>query len=64
MYEYKAIKVGLSKVGTIAPKEDYHRIIDEYASRGWRLVQLFAPPVGVYGVATYIEIILEREEKP
>ena len=62
MYEYKIIKVELSKIGTVTPKEDYHRIIDEYASRGWRLVQLFVPPVGVYGVAKYIEIIFEREE--
>ena len=63
MYEYKFVKIAMSKFGIVSPKEDYHRIIDEHASRGWRLVQLYSPPIGIYGVATFVEIVFEKKQK-
>ncbi len=64
MYEYKFIKVELkSGWKGKTPREDYHEIIEEYARDGWRLVQIFSPPISGYGVADFYEIILERENK-
>jgi hypothetical protein len=63
MYEYKFIKVELSNWGFVAkPKEDYHEIIRHYALEGWKLFQIFAPPVFGYGNAKYFELIFEREK--
>ena len=45
----------------VQPKEDYHPIIDLHAREGWRLVQIFAPPISGYGIAQYFELIFERE---
>ena len=63
MYEYKFIKLHIE--GTFKPhsEEDYAKIVEEHARNGWRLHQLFAPPIGIQGLAPYIEIILERESK-
>ncbi|MCY6369711.1 DUF4177 domain-containing protein [Clostridium ganghwense] len=33
--------------------KDYHKIIEEYAAEGWRLIQNFAPPISGYGSAPY-----------
>ncbi len=30
------------------------------AAEGWRLVEIFAPGLGVHGVAAYFELIFER----
>ena len=40
---------------------EYQDQIRHHAIDGWRLVQVFAPSVGTYGVAKYYELILERE---
>lgn len=63
MYEYKFIKLHIE--GTFKPhaEEDYSKIISDHANDGWRLHQLFAPSIGIQGLAPYIEIILERELK-
>ncbi|HEY9059123.1 MAG TPA: DUF4177 domain-containing protein [Pseudobacteroides sp.] len=61
MYEYKIIRVECKKIGTANAKENYHTIIDDYASRGWRLLQLFAPPIAGYGTASYIELVFEKQ---
>jgi hypothetical protein len=65
VYEYKFVKidVGGFPLGTLKPKEDYHRLIESYAKDGWRLVQIFAPSVSVGGggVPAYFEIIFEKE---
>ena len=45
------------------PREDYHRIIEDHAFEGWRLVQIFAPPISGYGVAVSYELIFEREKR-
>ena len=51
-------------MSTQRPQEDYHRIIDDYAREGWRLVQVFAPSVVVLtgGTPSYFELIFEREK--
>ncbi|MDA7027561.1 DUF4177 domain-containing protein [Bacillus sp. CLL-7-23] len=59
MYEYKFVKVELSKLNR-KPKENYQDIITNHAKEGWRLVQIFAPATSGYGAATYFEIIFER----
>lgn len=60
MYEYKFITIELSS-WTRKPKEDYHRVIEEYARSGWRLVQIFAPPISGYGAAKAFELIFEKK---
>ena len=59
-YEYKYITVNLKGIFEGKPEKDYHEIIDEHAKRGWKLVQVFAPPISGKGFATFYEIILER----
>lgn len=61
MYEYDFVKVEL-KSGFVKqkPKENYHQIIIGYASKGWRLVQIFDPGISGYGAAAYFELIFER----
>ncbi|MUV37771.1 uncharacterized protein JNUCC1_01577 [Lentibacillus sp. JNUCC-1] len=60
MYEYKFEKVELKGFFT-KPQEDHHEIIREHAKDGWRLVQIFAPSTSSYGMASYFELIFERE---
>jgi len=61
-YEYKFVRLGK---GFLWPKVDaqseYKEIIDNYSREGWRLVQIFSPVVGIYGMSRYYEIIFERE---
>jgi len=59
MYEYKFVKVELSNWNG-SPKENYHDIITNHASEGWRFVQLFAPSTRSYGYAAYFELIFEK----
>ena len=62
-YEYKFIRLGkgLFWAKSRAEKE-YKDIIDEHTNKGWRLVQIFAPSTGFYGMSRYYEIILEKEK--
>ena len=66
MYEYRFVKIDVGGfwISTQKPQEDYHRIIDDYAREGWRLVQIFAPSVVVLtgGTPSYFELIFEREK--
>lgn len=61
-YEYKFVRLGEGWTGV---KKDarinYQNEIHRHARDGWRLVQVFAPGLGVYGSAGYFELILERE---
>ncbi len=62
-YEYKFVRVGegfmsVRKQGQLTYKDE----INKYAQDGWRLVQIFAPGIGVYGASKYYELILEREK--
>ena len=43
MFEYKFVKIEMKGVLTKSPKEYYHKIIDNNAKEGWRLVQIFVP---------------------
>lgn len=65
MYEYKFVKdeVIFPLFGQKEPIHDYHKIIEEHAKEGWRLVQIFSPAVGTGfgGNVNYFELIFERE---
>ena len=63
-YEYKFVRLGEGIMGVKrSAKQQYQQVINEHASEGWRLVQIFAPPIAGYGSAKYFEIIFEREHK-
>jgi hypothetical protein len=61
-YEYEIVRHGQ---GLMRAKrsawDDYEEIIKDYAERGWRLVQVFAPGIGMNGFARYFDLIFERE---
>ena len=63
MYEYKFVRVELGGRWTRKPKQEHHRLVEEYAKEGWRLVQIFSPAVSVLGGGTpdYFELIFERK---
>jgi hypothetical protein len=60
MYEYKIVKIELGGIFNAIPKEDYTKIIAEHASKGWRLVQIFAPGVANNGLPKFYDVIFER----
>ncbi|MBW8039944.1 MAG: DUF4177 domain-containing protein [Planctomycetes bacterium] len=59
-YEYKFVRLGKGwlrvKRSTI---QQYQQIVTEHAQQEWRLVQIFAPSIAVYGIAKYFELIFE-----
>ena len=59
--EYKFVKL---EPGFFSdkPKGDYREIINEHAREGWRLVQIFSPSTGNFGISEYFEIIFEKPE--
>jgi hypothetical protein len=60
-FEYKFVRVELkSGWRTDTPKEDYHQIVEDHANDGWRLFQVFAPPMSGTGWASFLELIFER----
>ncbi len=63
-YEYKFIRLakGFIWVKSAANKTHQH-VINEYSENGWRLVQIFTPSLGLYGVSRFYELIFEREKK-
>ena len=63
VYEYKFVRVDLGGVFTRKPKADHHRLVEEYAKEGWRLVQIFSPAVSATGggIPDYFELIFEKE---
>ena len=61
-YEYTFVSVKLrGGVFTRWKRDEYREIIAEHARNGWRLVQVFAPGVGVYGEGRDADLIFERE---
>ena len=61
-YEYEFVRLGEGWIAARREaKQDYQRVVRDYARKGWRLVQVFAPGVGGYGAAKYFELIFERE---
>jgi len=63
-YEYKFVRLGegFIWVRSVAQRT-YQSVINEYATNGWRLVQIFTPSLGLYGVSRYYELIFEREKQ-
>ncbi len=61
-FEYKFVRLGEGFLSARSQaRNDYQQQIRQYAGEGWRLVQIFAPGIGVYGAAKYYELVLERE---
>lgn len=63
MYEYKIIKIELGGVFSPVPKEEYTKVLAEYSSQGWRLVQIFAPGMANNGLPKFYDMIFERAIK-
>ena len=62
-FEYKFERIGEGLMGVKKEaKKTYQNIITEHARQGWRLVQIFAPGIGGYGMAKYYEMIFEKEK--
>jgi len=62
-YEYTFVRIGEGWLGIKSgARQEYQEIVREHARKGWRLVQVFAPSFGAYGVSKYIEMIFEREK--
>ncbi|MCC6354134.1 MAG: DUF4177 domain-containing protein [Verrucomicrobiae bacterium] len=63
-YEYKFVRIG---EGWLEAKSgasgEYQQVVCDHAADGWRLIQVFAPPSGLYGAAKYFEVILERQSE-
>lgn len=62
MYEYKYVNIKMTKTFKPKPEQNYHEIIDQHAKEGWRLVQILAPSLGFSGLATYFELIFEKQK--
>lgn len=60
-YEYKFVRI---KAGFFSrkPERDYQEVVQQEASEGWRLVQIFAPSTAGYGSVGYYELIFEKEK--
>ena len=62
-YEYRFVRIGEGWLCARSKADkEYQQVIQDHARDGWRLVQVFAPSMGVYGAAKYFEVILEREK--
>lgn len=66
-FEYKFVRLEQTAawltgtgVPSAAARESYQETVHEHARQGWRLVQIFAPGLGAYGMAAYFELIFER----
>lgn len=60
-YEYEIIRIRKKGVLNVELEEDYREIIKKKAREGWRLVQIFAPPIDGYGVIKFADLIFERK---
>jgi hypothetical protein len=62
-YEYKFVRLGEGFIWVRSEaKRTYKKVVEEYSKNGWRLVQVFTPSLGLYGVSRYYELIFEREK--
>jgi hypothetical protein len=63
LYEYKFVRVDLEGIFTRKPKQEHQKLVEEYAKKGWRLVQIFSPAVSARGggIPDYFELIFERK---
>ena len=66
LYEYKFLRLEQDKdwLSEERPSKStlsgYQEVVQQHASEGWRLVQIFAPGIGTSGQPPYFELILER----
>ncbi|PEW66189.1 hypothetical protein CN424_29330 [Bacillus cereus] len=60
MYDYKFVEVEINGWKG-QPKEDYKRIIIEYAEDGWEFVQVLT--LTISGYTTSMEIIFKRTKE-
>ena len=60
MYEYKFVEVSL---GGLFTEATYQETIEEFALKGWRLVQLLPTKYNSHGKPTAFEIIFEKLKK-
>ena len=60
MFEYRFVTIKLTSFRG-KPKDDYHKVIEENARNGWRLVQIFAPVAAGLGFPTSYELIFEKQ---
>ena len=60
-FEYEFVRLGEGWLGVKRDaKREYQDVVHDRARKGWRLVQVFAPSFGAYGVSKYVELIFER----
>ena len=59
-FEYEFIRLDPKGFLSKRPEEDYHKIIEQRAAEGWRLVTIVTPPSEAYGGIGYYELIFER----
>lgn len=60
MYAYKFVRIDVSFWQK--PQEDYQKVIEEHAQKGWRFVQVFAPGLSSAGNVKYFDLIFESEK--
>lgn len=63
MCEYRLERVDLTIGAHGNAKEDYHQIVGRHAAAGWRLAHVFCPPTYAGGIATFFELVFEREKQ-
>ncbi|HEV8580555.1 MAG TPA: DUF4177 domain-containing protein [Thermoanaerobaculia bacterium] len=65
MYEYKFVRLGDGGLFGVkqAAEEEYQQVIRDHAAKGWRLIQIFAPPIGNFGRAVFYELVFEKESE-
>ena len=61
--EYKIVKIELGGIFNPVPKEDYTKVIAEYSSKGWHLVQIFAPGMSNNGLPKFFDVIFEKTQQ-
>ena len=60
-YEYDIVRIEKKGILNVRLEEDYREIVKQKAREGWRLVQIFAPPIEGYGVMKFADLIFERK---
>ncbi|MGB0863675.1 MAG: DUF4177 domain-containing protein [Saprospiraceae bacterium] len=62
MYKYEFVRIEMkASLLKMKPDGDYQEIINTYAKNGWRFKQIFAPSTTGHGIASYFELIFEKE---
>lgn len=62
-YEYKFVRLGKGWFWPTSEADTYREEIEKYAKEGWKLIQVFAPSRGFWGLANFHELILERNKQ-